>query len=165
MPFDDKGKLARSGNVISSLLNNLNALDYYQNPFPKSLSNQYGTHHVLPLLNEGGSFADLLHTYTEHISIQTANAINKALEHRLDIDKKILVTGGGAFNDYLMERLQNHLPDFRIELPDSQTIKYKEALIMALIGVLRWREDPTALSSVTGATRDSIGGAIWSGHQ
>jgi anhydro-N-acetylmuramic acid kinase len=32
---------------------------------------------------------------------------------------------------------------------------------MGLIGVLRWREENTTLASVTGADRDSVGGAIY----
>jgi anhydro-N-acetylmuramic acid kinase len=44
-------------------------------------------------------------------------------------------------------------------------INYKEALVMALIGVLRWRQEYNVLSSVTGAIRDSIGGAVWIGQE
>jgi anhydro-N-acetylmuramic acid kinase len=74
-----------------------------------------------------------------------------------------MVTGGGAFNDHLMERLRAHLEPMRViaERPDAKLVNYKEALIMGLLGVLRWREDLTTLASVTGASRDSIGGALW----
>ena len=81
------------------------------------------------------------------------------------MDKKILVTGGGAFNTFLIERLRDLLSDEAIilVLPDDQLIQYKEALIMALIGVLRWREELNVLASVTGAAQNSIGGALWLG--
>jgi len=36
---------------------------------------------------------------------------------------------------------------------------------MALIAVLRWREEENVLASVTGASRNSIGGALWMGNQ
>ena len=80
---------------------------------------------------------------------------------------KLLCTGGGAFNTFLVERLRDQLKELNIEviIPDEKLVKYKEALIMALIGVLRWREETNVLSSVTGAKRDSIGGAMWMGQE
>ena len=79
----------------------------------------------------------------------------------------MLVTGGGAFNTFLIERLKDQLKELGIEvvIPDDNLVKYKEALIMALIGVLRWREETNVLSSVTGAKRDSVGGAMWMGQE
>jgi anhydro-N-acetylmuramic acid kinase len=35
---------------------------------------------------------------------------------------------------------------------------------MALMGALRWREEENVLSSVTGAKKNSIGGALWMGR-
>jgi len=80
---------------------------------------------------------------------------------------RLLVTGGGAHNTFLAGRLREALSTLGVELviPDEQLINYKEALIMALIGVLRWREENTVLASVTGASRDSIGGAVWIGQE
>ena len=79
----------------------------------------------------------------------------------------MLVTGGGAFNTFLVQQLQEAVSSLNIELvvPEESLINYKEALIMALIGVLRWRQEANVLSSVTGAVRDSIGGAVWIGQE
>ena len=79
----------------------------------------------------------------------------------------MLVTGGGALNTFLVERLEKKLKPLNIEVivPDDKLVNFKEALIMALIGVLRWREEYNVLSSVTGASRDSIGGALWLGQE
>jgi anhydro-N-acetylmuramic acid kinase len=140
-------------------------LDYYQQPYPKSLSNQYGTEVVLPvLLNTTISTADALATYSEHIALQIGKACAPFVNHQIENNASMMITGGGAFNDYLIERIRFHLPQVEILLPEENIIQFKEALIMGLIGVLRWREEPTALSSVTGAKKDSIGGAVWSGH-
>jgi anhydro-N-acetylmuramic acid kinase len=78
----------------------------------------------------------------------------------------MMVTGGGAYNTYLITRLSQHLLPYGIEvvLPSNEIIEYKEALIMALLGVLRWREEETVFSSVTGAKRASSGGAFWMGQ-
>jgi anhydro-N-acetylmuramic acid kinase len=80
---------------------------------------------------------------------------------------KLLATGGGAFNRFLIERLSEELSSFGVEvvIPDKNLIKYKEALIMGFIGVLRWRQEYNVLSTVTGAERDSIGGAVWIGQE
>jgi len=63
--------------------------------------------------------------------------------------------------------LQEYLNSYNIKviIPDNKVIEYKEALAMALIAVLRWREEENVLASVTGASRNSIGGALWMGNQ
>jgi anhydro-N-acetylmuramic acid kinase len=52
-----------------------------------------------------------------------------------------------------------------VVVPDAQLVNYKEALVMALLGVLRWREENTVMHTVTGASRSSIGGAVWIGQE
>lgn len=163
--FDDKGAMAASGQVKSDLLEKLNDLDYYRKPWPKSLANEWGTDVVYPLIKESGySLNDRLRTFTEHIAIQITAAVDllKATATKTE-PEKLLVTGGGAFNNFLVERLSGLLLGKNVEvvLPDNNLIAYKEALVMALIGVLRWREEVNVFSSVTGARRDSVGGALW----
>jgi anhydro-N-acetylmuramic acid kinase len=164
MEYDKGGALAASGSVDGPLLMKLNALEYYQRPYPKSLANDFGTDVIFPMLMQSGlSTVDLLATYTEHIAVQVSEAVGKHLAEISSPVPKMMVTGGGAFNDHLMERLTAMLEPMRVtaERPDAKLVNYKEALIMGLLGVLRWREDLTALASVTGASRDSIGGALW----
>ncbi|WP_317236037.1 anhydro-N-acetylmuramic acid kinase [Niabella hibiscisoli] len=110
------------------------------------------------------STADALHTYVAHIVRQIKNAV---MVNRVSLDgeEQLLVTGGGALNSYLVERLQEALGSIQVVVPDEQLVQYKEALIMALIGVLRWREEYNVLSSVTGAARNSVGGAMWMGQE
>ncbi|MEE6186989.1 anhydro-N-acetylmuramic acid kinase [Niabella digestorum] len=165
--FDEGGHLARQGQLHSALLEELNALEYYQQPHPKSLANEFGTDIVYPLIKKYAlSSSDALHTYTEHIAIQIKQALQPHAAE-LHSEQPILITGGGAFNTYLIERLTFHLNELNIQVVvgDPQLVKYKEALIMALIGVLRWREEYNVLSSVTGADRDSVGGALWMGQE
>lgn len=168
MSFDEGGRLAEKGKTIKGALEVLNGLEYYALPYPKSLSNDFGTDVVYPLIaNERGSVEDLLRTYVEHICHQVAVAVSSLPPDSTASGSplRMLVTGGGAKNDFLIKRLTQILEPLQVvvETPPVSIIDYKEAIVMALLGVLRWREENNTLASVTGASRDSIGGAVWMG--
>jgi anhydro-N-acetylmuramic acid kinase len=170
--YDAGGELASAGTLQKELLQQLNSLPYYRQPFPKSLANSFGTDEVYPIIDAAAlSSIDALRTYVEHIVQQIKTAVsNWQATNNNDprtTNHKLLVTGGGAFNTFLIERLSDELKEFAVEVivPDANLVQYKEALIMAFIGVLRWRQEYTVLSSVTGAERDSIGGAVWIGQE
>ncbi|MEJ7679438.1 MAG: anhydro-N-acetylmuramic acid kinase [Segetibacter sp.] len=166
--FDEGGSIAASGKVYMPLLTRLNALSYYSLPHPKSLANEFGTNTVFPLVHAFDiSNADKLRTYTEHVVMQIGYSIHKLSANHDIRNTRLLITGGGAFNTFLVNRLIESLQPFAIEviMPDTTIINYKEALIMSLIGVLRWREEYNVLQSVTGARRSSIGGAVWIGQE
>ena len=155
LDYDDKGKISQSGNLNADLLEKLNALEFYQKPFPKSLGFEYVKETILPLIERYEiSTADKMHTFTEHIAFQIALALPKKTG-------KLLVTGGGAYNDFLIERMQFHLPEMQIIIPESQILEFKEALIFALLGVLKLRGETNVLSSVTGAKHDHSSGKIF----
>lgn len=165
--FDEGGQMAAMGKVNEALLGKLNELDYYQQAPPKSLANDFGTEIIYPLVRSFGiPHIDGLRTYVEHIVMQIGHAVRSQVGSATE-DRKLLATGGGAFNTFLMERLSAELRPLGVEVvvADEKLVKYKEALIMALIGVLRWRQEYNVLSSVTGAKRDSIGGAVWIGQE
>lgn len=165
--YDEGGSMAASGKVYIPLLTRLNALSYYSLPHPKSLANDFGTDVVFPLVQGFDiSNADKLRTCAEHVVMQIVYSIQKLLSGN-EKGAKLLITGGGAFNTFLVQRLTQALQAFSIEVivPDAVIIDYKEALIMGLLGVLRWREEYNVLQSVTGARRSSIGGAVWIGQE
>lgn len=174
--FDEGGEIAETGNINNNLFEKLNTLDYYGKAYPKSLANGFGTEIVCPMIEDAGCrIEDAMRTYAEHIALQIKNASKNILLNSLKatdwkrstINYKLLSTGGGSFNKFLVGRIKAQLQELNIEVvvPDENLIKYKEALIMALIGVLRWREENNVLCSVTGASRNSIGGAVWIGQQ
>ncbi|MES1221878.1 MAG: anhydro-N-acetylmuramic acid kinase, partial [Bacteroidota bacterium] len=137
-------------------------------PYPKSLANDFGTDIIYPIIkNAGIATNDALRTYVEHIAIQIKKSVSNSENNSPRTHHSLLATGGGAFNTFLIEQLRDHLKSLNIEIiiPEENLVKYKEALIMALIGVLRWRQEYNVLSSVTGASRDSIGGALWNGQE
>ena len=165
LKYDEGGMLAAKGHLRDEVLAALNALPYYQQPHPKSLANQFGTDVVYPILEKANLSAhDALRTMVEHIAIQVGRSAGK-LRNSLAADGQntLLVTGGGAHNSFLVERIQQHLAIQKIEVvvPGTDLVDYKEALIMALHAVLRWRQEDTVLASVTGASQNSVGGALW----
>lgn len=168
--FDEDGNIAAGGQIITSLLNKLNELDYYKLPAPKSLSNNFGTDVVYRLIESFNiKTADAFRTYTAHIVYQLQQSIQNIITNKnFEQNRfKLLITGGGAFNNFLIERIKENLTYLNIEviIPGNNIVQYKEALIMALLGVLRWREENTVIASVTGASRSSIGGAVWIGQE
>jgi anhydro-N-acetylmuramic acid kinase len=167
--YDDGGVIAAGGSIDSALLEKLNQLDYYRLPYPKSLANDFGTDVIYPIIKESGcNIPEALRTCTEHIAVQLKNAIAKLNNLKPQtLNPKLLATGGGVFNNFLINRIKDNLKELKIELvvPDANLVNYKEALIMAFIGILRWRQENNVLSSVTGAARDSIGGALWTGQE
>jgi anhydro-N-acetylmuramic acid kinase len=168
MEFDAGGATAASSFVNTELLTALNNLEFYQQKYPKSLANNFGTDLVYPMIiNTTISTKDALRTYTEHIAMQVGYAINLLHAEKPLSNSKLLITGGGAHNSFLIKRIATLISGYGVEaiVPTKQLVDYKEAIVMALLGVLRWREENTVLNSVTGATRSSIGGAVWIGQE
>lgn len=158
MDYDPDGKMARSGKVVPDLLEQLNALEYYKLPFPKSTGYEWFLESVAPLVDAStANTADLLHTGVHHICQQVGNQV---ASH----GKKgnLLVCGGGALNGFMMDTLKQHMPaGVNLDIPDPVLIAFKEALVFALMGVLRKEGKHNVLSSVTGACRDSVSGTIY----
>ena len=150
--FDENGNLARTGKVDTLILEKLLALPFFAQTGPKSLGTEWMEAHYLPIFNDI-TLADKLRTHIELLSIVTSQDF-----HQLGL-QKVLVTGGGAFNAYLME---NIAAQFNGELitPDEKTIAFKEALIFAFLGARFIRNEATTIASVTGATEALCTGTL-----
>ena len=152
-PYDRDGELAASGEVITALLERMNGLEYYRTDGPKSLGKEWVTEHFLPLVEEG-EVVDLLRTTVEHEAHQIARILNE------QTIRSLLVTGGGALNRFLIDRLKAMAPECAITVPEKAMVDYKEAIVFALLGYLRVKHKINTLASVTGASCDSIGGVL-----
>lgn len=150
LDFDNEGNLAMQGKIITKLFSKLNSLSYYNNKSPKSLSREWVEKNIDPLILERYNHKDVLHTLCEHMGKQIGQYLKEG---------KTLVTGGGAFNKYLIERLKNY-SNSQIVLPNKKIINFKEAMIFAFLGVLKIRNQNNCLKSVTGAKQNSCGGEI-----
>ncbi|MCD6354522.1 MAG: anhydro-N-acetylmuramic acid kinase, partial [Prolixibacteraceae bacterium] len=132
LKFDESGELGKKGNIDHRLLQHLNNLAYYRQQPPKSLGREWLKNIFLPAVE---SFnipeSDKLRTIYEHIAIQIAKSLPEK--------GKMLITGGGAFNTFLIDRLTKNT-NIELVLPNPQTIKYKEAIIFGFLGVLRISE-------------------------
>ena len=156
LEYDSDGAMARSGHCLPMLLNELNNLDYYQKSHPKSLAKEWFDAIFLPILCkylEENILQDCMRTVVEHISQQIAQSIPFK-------NGKMLVTGGGTWNTFLIEKIQEK-SRANVLVPDSLTINYKEALVFAFLGLLRLESSHNCLSSVTGSDSDNCGGAIY----
>ncbi|MEZ7497419.1 anhydro-N-acetylmuramic acid kinase [Flavobacterium sp. Arc3] len=153
--YDDKGKISATGLIDDTLLDELNNLEFYQQSYPKSLGFEFVKEIVLPIVEHFEiDITDKMRTFTEHVAVQIAIALpNK--------EGTLLITGGGAYNDFLIERIQFHLPSIKIIIPENKILEFKEALIFALLGVLKLRGQNNVLSSVTGAKTDHSSGYIY----
>jgi anhydro-N-acetylmuramic acid kinase len=158
LEYDNNGELAKQGICNGELLDILNNLSFYSKKGAKSLGREWFEQQFLPITeNYQLSVNDTLSTLVHHIAEQIAATLEN---YKLT---SVLVTGGGAFNGFLIEILQKKF-NGKIHIPDAQTVNFKEALIFAFLGYLRLNNKINTLSSVTGAIRDSVGGAIYSGH-
>lgn len=155
LDYDPDGSNARGGHLCDALLFRLNALPYYGQQPPKSLGKEWYVGEFRPIIEASDMpVADLLCTVTHHIAGQIARVLQRQGIGTL------LVTGGGAFNSYLIDCLREMAPQTQITVPDAMTVNYKEAVIFALLGYLRLTGKVNTLASVTGAKCDSVGGNI-----
>lgn len=153
LEYDKDGEIARSGKVCDGLLTKLNGLEFYTLEGPKSLGREWVEDQVIPLIDSFGlTIEDRLATYCEHVAVQIGSHVKRG---------KVLLTGGGAFNTFLVERMAANAPQSEYVVPDNMTVNFKEALIFAFLGALYINNIPSCLKSVTGAKYDNIGGALY----
>lgn len=151
--YDRNGDLARSGEINFFLLDLLNSLEFYQQDGPKSLGTEWLEEHFYPLLKFDKEIENNLRTVVEHEAVQIGQKLNDAGV------KNVLITGGGAKNDFLISRIAHYF-NGEVVLPETETIDFKEAIVFAYLGALYLEKRPNAISSVTGASRDMICGVL-----
>ena len=154
--YDKDGDLARKGLIAESFLKELLALEYHDLRPPKSLGMEWFYNEMLPVLvkNKGLSIENIMCTSVEYVATTIASDLPPG---------KVLFSGGGARNTFLMERLEKLLVDSEseIEICQAPMIDAKEAYGFAFLGLQRWLLLDNVLNSVTGASRSTSSGAIW----
>ena len=172
--YDAGGSLARQGTLHPATAAKLSDLPFHALPYPKSLDNGWVREQLWPVI-EGAdlSTADALRTFSMWLADKIAidMGTNAGYGPGLlrdagkDAKSKVLVTGGGARNTFLVDLLRmtqetaEHGFDFVV--PDETTADFKEAALVAFCAVLRQAGIPNALASATGAPRDTVNGAMF----
>ena len=150
--YDENGDFARNGAINFKILEQLNALTFYQKSAPKSLGVEFVNSEIFPLLKDETP-ENIIATFTEHIAEKIAKVFN---DNQL---KTVLVTGGGTFNTYLLEKIRGK-SQTELIVPDENIINFKEALIFAFMGVLRVRNEVNVLCSATGSSENHCSGIL-----
>jgi anhydro-N-acetylmuramic acid kinase len=160
-PYDHNGDIAKNGSIIPELMQNLEKWGFLLQNTPKSLGREQYEAEIKPILEPyfSSGAENVLHTYC-HFVTQT---IVESLKNPEYSQLQVFVTGGGGHNHFLMYLLQNYGKKENIQfiLPELFVIDYKEALIFAFLGLMRWLSLPNTLPTVTGAKKSISGGAIW----
>jgi anhydro-N-acetylmuramic acid kinase len=155
LDFDRGGEISKTGIVHQNLLNELNTVPFYNAAIPKSLGFEFVKEIIFPIINKYQlNVQDILRTFVAHVVFQLANCLDN------NSNSSLLITGGGAFNSFLIDELKNATYN-TIVIPDANIINYKEALIFAFLGLLRSKNEVNCLSSVTGAKKDHSSGKIY----
>lgn len=153
--YDSEGELSRTGSLNQSLLSELNDLEFYKASGPKSLGKEWVYSKIIPTLDLSNiPLIDKLFTFTTHAALQLATILK-----RENLTSNIIITGGGVKNTFFLECLRNH--GVKFDIPSDQIIDFKEALIFGFLGLKSYLGEVNTLKSVTGASRDSIGGTCY----
>jgi anhydro-N-acetylmuramic acid kinase len=155
--FDKNGAMAADGDIDKGTLRKLNSIYRGMAAKKPSLGREIFEKRIKPLLEDKKiSLNNRLRTVTE----SSASEIIKAVSDAKKIPK-VLCTGGGAFNSFLVSRMLDIAEDkVTLIIPEDEIVKFKEALVFAFIGLLRVRDERNCLRSVTGAASDSSSGVL-----
>jgi anhydro-N-acetylmuramic acid kinase len=151
--YDENGALSADGRVIPEIVNVCLSWNYCNLPAPKSLSNsacqEFFKQEILPFLSHY-SVPDVMKSCIEAM----AKVIGKSLKNA----QKVLVTGGGAYNVTLIDKLREH---FHVEIPNREIVEFKEAIAFAYLGFCRIKGMPGNVPEATGASREALLGCLY----
>ncbi len=154
--YDRDGAWARGGEVDFSLLELMLGDEYFALPYPKSTGREkFNTKWLSDIFKEFKDTKpqDVQRTLLELTAITISNEV---LKFSRDI---LLLCGGGAKNNLLVERLQSLMPN--IQLLIAQNADELEAMAFAWLAYKRIHKEKVALSSVTGAREDGVLGGVY----
>jgi anhydro-N-acetylmuramic acid kinase len=159
--YDNEGIFASQGKIYQELVDKFLEFEYFNLKFPKSLDNNAIREYFFPLLDSFQiDLEDKLASGVELIALTLSEELQREFSNYSG-RPKVLLTGGGAKSTFLVQQIIKNNPNINIVVPDSTIVDFKEALLMAYLGYLRVMGETNVISSVTGASHNSIGGAIY----
>lgn len=162
--FDHRGGMARSGKVVPALLENLLADPYFASKPPKTAGReQFGELFASKLLDQADShrFEDLVCSATEVTAQSIARAITEFVLPQSHMDQ-LIISGGGARNDFLLQRLVALLPQLGVLRSDDFGIPAdaKEAIGFAVLANETLNLHSGNVPSATGARHPVVLGKV-----
>ncbi len=162
--YDAGGRMAARGKVINPLLLDLLRLPFFRQHPPKSAGReQFGQKFVAHyfLRRRGAGSVDLLRTATELTVQSIADTLNRFV-FSVHAVHRMIVSGGGAHNRFLVSRLGELLPRMSIQLADEYglSVDAKEAIAFAVLADRTLHGLPGNLPAVTGARRAVVLGKL-----
>jgi anhydro-N-acetylmuramic acid kinase len=162
-PYDYNGDWAASGEINSALLAELLKHPYFQRPAPKSTGREeFGLSWLNTMLYGKTAIAanHIQATLCELTAITVANAIRAE-----SASGQLIICGGGAFNRYLITRLQHHLPSWQLQQSSSYGIEpqWVEACAFAWLAKQLIDHQAGNEPAVTGANHACVLGGVYPG--
>ena len=164
VPYDQNGQTARQGNLCAALFEELKAHSYFDRQPPKSTGREeFGQRYTQSLLEKYAEEnpEDIIYTFTEFTAWSIVRSIR---DHIMPIGplNQLVVSGGGANNPYLMERIQMLLPE--TEVCTQNSLGYsndaKEAIAFAVLGYETLHGAFSNVPKATGAKKKIVLGVI-----
>lgn len=153
LAYDKNGENARKGSLNSTILDKLQKLAYFQKSPPKSLGTEWLENEFYPTLNKIELIEDKLRTLVEHTALEVSEVLNQ------ENITSVYITGGGAKNEFLIERIRFHFKG-KLIIPAAEIIDFKEAIIFAFLGARYLRNETTTVKSVTGSKKAVCSGIL-----
>jgi anhydro-N-acetylmuramic acid kinase len=153
LTYDKNGDLARKGKIDFTILEELQKLEHFHKSAPKSLGTEWLESDFYPIINKIESLENKLRTLVEHTAIEIINVLNS------NSISSVYITGGGAKNSFLIERIRFFFKG-EVIVPSEEIIDFKEAIIFAFLGARYLRNETTTVKSVTGASIEVSSGAF-----
>jgi len=145
LTYDKNGEIARKGEIDFIILEELQKLEHFHKSAPKSLGTEWLESDFYPIINKIESIENKLRTLIEQTTIEIINVL-----HSNNISS-VYITGGGAKNSFLIERIRFFFKG-EVIVPSEEIIDFKEAIIFAFLGARYLRNESTTVKSVTGAS-------------
>ena len=158
LEFDRGGEWARGGNVILELLNAMLDDPWFRRPPPKSTGREYFNLLWVEAMLGKDSLARGPQDIQATLCEVTAMSISKALQRSDDPLQQAYICGGGAHNEYLMERIQQLSPATSLIASEVQGIPadWVEACAFAWLARAHHNGIPGNIPAVTGATKPCV---------
>lgn len=164
--YDDKGQWAASGKVIDDLLVSFLGDPYFSKTPPKTTGRDYFNLHwvqsYLQGLDSSYTNSDVQATLVDLTALSISLAVHSYFDAKEPQNLSLYVAGGGALNDYLMQRMTK-LIKFPVRKIEDLGVASKqlEGLSFAWLAWLRLREQTGNIPNITGARGHRLLGAIY----